>query len=75
MDIDYTGARLVCAAIAGLRARGITVAIARMAVERARNAARRTGLLAALGPQRVFKSVQEAIDAFDPHIDRRANDD
>jgi MFS superfamily sulfate permease-like transporter len=64
-DIDYTGAGLVCAAIAHLRARGITVAIARLAVERALRAATRTGLLAALGTGRVFRSVNDAIEALD----------
>jgi hypothetical protein len=64
IDVDYTGARAVCAAIADLRSRGVAVAIARLADERARSAAARTGLLAALGPGRAFKSVHEALEAL-----------
>lgn len=64
IDVDYTGARFVSRAIADLRARGITVAIARLADTRARSAAERTGLLAALGPGRTFKSVHEALETL-----------
>jgi hypothetical protein len=43
-----------------------TIAIARLADVRARAAAERTGLLAALGPEREFRSVQEALNALTP---------
>ncbi len=59
-DIDYTGATVVGAAIAKLRASGVTVALARLADGLAREAAIRTGLLATLGRDRDFDSVQEA---------------
>jgi MFS superfamily sulfate permease-like transporter len=63
-DVDYTGASIVSAAIATLRAGGATVAIARLADGRARGAATRTGLLASLGPDRDFDSVHEAYVAL-----------
>jgi SulP family sulfate permease len=63
IDVDYTGATVVCAEIAALRARGITVAVARLQGERARSAAVRTGLVAAIGSDRVFQSVYEALGA------------
>jgi hypothetical protein len=47
--------------IVELRGRGIDLAIARMSSERARKAARRTGLIDALGEDHLFRSVEEAI--------------
>ncbi len=49
------------ATIAELRARGTDVALARLIVPHAQRAAERSGLIAALGRDHVFKSVQEAI--------------
>jgi MFS superfamily sulfate permease-like transporter len=66
IDIDYTGASLLRAAIEDLRARGILVALARVSGERAQAAATRTGLLTALGPGHEFRSVDEALQALDP---------
>lgn len=66
VDIDFTGARRLGEALAGLRARGIDVALARLEAGRARTAAARTGLAAALGPDRLFRSVEEAVDALRP---------
>jgi SulP family sulfate permease len=66
IDVDYTGATLLCAAIADFRASGITVAIARLEDVRARAAAERTGLVDALGPGRIYDSVYEALEALDP---------
>ena len=66
IDIDYTGSRLLCAAIADLRALGITIATARLSDDRARGAAERTGLFAELGPGRDFKSVHDALQALLP---------
>ncbi len=62
IDVDYSGAQTLSKEIAKLKERGITVAIARLADERARAAASRTGLLAAIGPGREFKSVHEALE-------------
>jgi hypothetical protein len=59
IDIDYTGSQILQQAIAQLRSRSIEIAIARLSDERAQLQATRTGLIAAIGPQRVFKSVEE----------------
>jgi MFS superfamily sulfate permease-like transporter len=59
--IDYTGAQAVIDTIARLRGRGIDVALARLEASRATAAARRSGLLAALGSDHVFHSVEEAV--------------
>jgi len=61
IDVDFTGSQILQQAIAELRERHITVAIARMESERAREAAERSGLIDALGPGRVFRSVEEAL--------------
>ncbi len=63
IDVDYTGARVLCDAIAAFRQTGIDVVIARLADQRGQSAAKRTGLIAAVGEDRVFKSVDEAIQA------------
>jgi len=64
-DIDYTGSQKLQATIAELRSRGTDVALARLIVPHAQQAAQRSGLIAALGHDHVFKSVQEAIAALD----------
>jgi sulfate permease, SulP family len=61
IDIDFTGSDMLQQLIAELRERGIDLAIARMSSERAREAARRTGLIDALGEGHVFRSVEEAV--------------
>jgi sulfate permease, SulP family len=61
IDIDYTGSQILQQTIAELRSRSIEVAIARLSDERAQTEANKTGLIAALGPGRVFKSVEEAV--------------
>jgi sulfate permease, SulP family len=61
IDIDYSGSQMFQKVIAELRERGIDVAVARMSSERAEQAAQRTGLIAALGADHVFRSVEEAI--------------
>jgi sulfate permease, SulP family len=66
IDIDYTGSQILQRTIAALRARAIAVAIARLSDTHAQEQARRTGLLAALGPNRVFKSVEEAVRGLGP---------
>jgi SulP family sulfate permease len=63
-DIDYTGANVLLQAIERLRDRGIQFALARLSAERAYDSAVRTGLLAAIGPQRVFRSVEDAVRWF-----------
>jgi SulP family sulfate permease len=66
IDIDYTGSQILQQTIAELRSRSIEVAIARLSDERAQVGANRTGLVAALGLGRVFKSVDEAVRQIGP---------
>jgi len=61
IDIDFSGSEMLRQLIVELRGRGIDLAIARMSSERARKAARRTGLIDALGEDHLFRSVEEAI--------------
>jgi SulP family sulfate permease len=61
VSMDYTGARILGAAILRLRDRGIPVAMARLSAEKAQAVAKRTGLLASLGQGAVFHSVEDAI--------------
>jgi MFS superfamily sulfate permease-like transporter len=61
IDIDYTGSQILQQTIAELRSRSIDVAIARLSDQVAQEEASRTGLIAALGPERLFKSVEEAV--------------
>ena len=62
--LDYTGAQVLARTIDALRQEGIVVALARLSDERARQAVTRTGLLDAVGPDHVFKSVYEAVVAL-----------
>ena len=66
IDIDYTGSQLLQQTIAELRERGIEVAIARLSDEGAQEQAVRTGLIEAIGPGRVFRSVEEAVRRIGP---------
>jgi MFS superfamily sulfate permease-like transporter len=60
-DVDYTGSQMLQKAIAELRSRGTDVALARLIGPHAQEAAARSGLIAKLGEDHVFLSVQEAI--------------
>ena len=64
IDIDYTGAGMLIRLIAFLREQGTDVALARLSAERAGTQAERTGLVEALGRDRVFHSVEDAIRAL-----------
>ncbi|HEY9084804.1 MAG TPA: SulP family inorganic anion transporter [Candidatus Tyrphobacter sp.] len=64
IDIDYTGAHVFKSVLRSLRARGITVGLARLSDDRARAAAARTGLIAEIGEDHVFKSADEAIQVL-----------
>jgi SulP family sulfate permease len=66
IDIDYTGSQILQQTIASLRTRSIEVAIARLSDTHAQEEASRTGLIAALGPGRVFRSVEEAVRRIGP---------
>jgi sulfate permease, SulP family len=61
IDIDYTGSQILLRAVAELAAMDIVVALARLSDERAQVQAHRTGLIEAIGPDRVFMSVEEAV--------------
>ena len=67
IEIDYTGSQTLQQMIAELRARSIEVAMARLSDQRAQAEAKRTGLITALGSERVFKSVEEAVRQIVPN--------
>jgi MFS superfamily sulfate permease-like transporter len=71
IDIDYTGSQVLRRTIIELKARNIVVAMARLSNERAQGQARRTGLIEAISPERVFLSVEEAIRKAGPRAGRR----
>jgi MFS superfamily sulfate permease-like transporter len=66
IDIDYTGAQILSRTITELKAKEIAVAIARLSNERAQFQAHRTGLIEAIGPERIFLSVEEAVNKLGP---------
>jgi sulfate permease, SulP family len=61
IDIDYTGSQILLRTVAELVATDIIIALARLSDERAQAQAHRTGLIKAIGPDHVFKSVEEAV--------------
>jgi MFS superfamily sulfate permease-like transporter len=64
--IDYTAAQTLIQMISRLRKRNIGVALARLEATAAESAANRAGLLAALGEDHVFHSVEEAVRTLGP---------
>ena len=62
-EIDFTAAQALRHVIEQARARDIDFAIARLESERARRSLERFGVLALLGPDRLFLSVAQALDA------------
>jgi sulfate permease, SulP family len=66
IDIDYTGSQVLQQTIAWLRSRSIEVALARLSDPGAQFEASRTGLIAAIGSEHVFKSVEEAVRRLGP---------
>jgi len=70
IDIDYTGSQVLRRTIIELKARNIVVAMARLSNARAQAQARRTGLIEAISPERVFLSVEEAIRKAGPRAER-----
>ena len=64
INFDFTGADILQQTITELRSQGIDVVLARMELEIAQHAAERSGLLTLLGPNHVFRSVEDAIQAF-----------
>ena len=64
LDIDFTAAQILSDVIRRCHADGITFAIARLESIRAQDAVARFRIEEALGPGRIFRSVDEAIRAF-----------
>jgi sulfate permease, SulP family len=66
VEIDYTAALVLGAAIRQLRAQGIALAIARLESVRAQEAFARLGLEKLIGADHLFHSVEEAVQALAP---------
>jgi sulfate permease, SulP family len=64
INFDFTGSQIHQEVISELRERGIDVVVARLESETGRQAAERTGLIAKLGEDHVFRSVEDAIQAY-----------
>ncbi|MBN8875634.1 MAG: SulP family inorganic anion transporter [Rhodospirillales bacterium] len=73
-SIDYTAASMLLRLIETLRRRGIAVALARLSGERAQAEADRSGVLAAFGPDHVFRSVEDAVRAVGPRASQKPTD-
>jgi len=67
VEIDFTAARVLRAAIAACRERGVDFAIVRLESVRAQEALERFGALAELGGDRLFHSVDEATRGLAPN--------
>jgi sulfate permease, SulP family len=64
LDIDFTAAQILGDVIRRCHADGIAFTIARLESVRAQDAVARFGIEKVLGPDRLFRSVEEAIGAF-----------
>jgi sulfate permease, SulP family len=64
LDIDFTAARILSDVIRRCHADGITFTMARLESIRAQDAVARFRIEEALGPGRIFRSVDDAIRAF-----------
>jgi len=62
-DIDYTGARTLGELATELRQQGVTIAIARSS-HLVHHDLKHSGLLQSIGPDRLFASVEEAVNAL-----------
>lgn len=63
VEIDFTAAQILAEIIRGCRAEGVDFALARLESLRAQDALARFGIHALLGPERQFRSVEEAVQA------------
>ncbi len=72
VGIDYTGSQILQGTIKAFQAKGNTVAFARLSAERAQKQAEQTGLLACLNAARVFKSAEDAVQAWKKDMDSKA---
>ena len=66
VEVDYTGAKILGDAIRRLRARGVTVAVARLESVRAERSFARHGLTRLIGEDCIFHSVEQAVQALAP---------
>jgi MFS superfamily sulfate permease-like transporter len=66
IDIDYTGSRILQQTITNLRAKGITIAFARLSDPRAESQAHHSGLIDAIGADHVFLSTEDAVQKLAP---------
>ena len=64
VEIDYTAAKVMETLIAHYRSAGVAFAVSRLESVRAQEAFRRFGLLDLLGPDSLFHSAQEAVNAL-----------
>jgi MFS superfamily sulfate permease-like transporter len=64
VEIDFTAGEALKGAVRAARDNGIVFAIARLESLRAQETMRRLGIIDALEPGRLFRSVQEAVDAL-----------
>jgi len=72
--VDYTAAQALRSLIESCRDRGIVFAIARLESVRARDALEKFGVLATLGPDRLFMSVAEAVAAIPVAPDNKVSE-
>lgn len=71
VEIDYTAGQALTETITQCRLAGATFAIARMESLRAQAALLRLGILDMIGPDKVFRSVDEAVRTLMPTSDAR----
>jgi MFS superfamily sulfate permease-like transporter len=64
INFDFTGSDILQQVVSELRRRGIDVAMARLESEHAQRAAERTGLVAELGTNHLYRSVEDAIQGY-----------
>jgi MFS superfamily sulfate permease-like transporter len=70
VEIDFTAAQLLTSLIRECHERGVTFAIARLESVRAQEALDRFHIHEVLHPDRIFRSVEDAIGALGPHAKR-----
>jgi SulP family sulfate permease len=73
VDVDFTAAGILIDLIDWCEKSGRTLAVARLESLRGQQAFERLGISARLGPQRLFRSVQDAVDALYPAIGPEAS--
>ena len=71
IEVDFTGSEMMAQTIRNLRQQGTEVCFARLESDRARSAASRSGLLEVIGKGHIFRSVEDAVQAFKTGPDGR----